>query len=260
MKYYESLNQGNLRIIELLEKINQNGIKIIDDFWQNLIIQGAGAFFGAFFAFLFGGLAFFIKTRRDRFILHKNALVEIEYLLNEHLNDIAKNSYLIEHDLEIIKKEHLTYDRLYELRLPAGIELKLGDLEIINRYSSYRESILRINADFNKINKALDLISNYAVTHDKKVHSDNFKHLAEQMETVNKFLKLLTNETKELLAYTRIYMQRVDSLKEKRLNIYKLNGYREITEEELKEEQEKLNKEIEQTMKESKERIKQAIG
>ena len=260
MNYLQKFSGDNQKMIELLEKIQTDGVRVIDNFWESLIAQGAGAFFGAFFAFLFGGLAFFIKTRRDRFLLHKNSLVEIEYLLNDHLNDVAKNSYLIKHDVEILRRENLTYDRLYELRLPIGIELKLGDLVIINKYSSYRESILRVNADFNKINTALDAINNFAITHDKKVHSDNFKHLAEQMETINKLLKLLIDETKTLLAFIRIYMTRVDSLKEKSINIYKLNGYREITGEELEEELEKLNKGIDQTMKESKEKIKGAIG
>ncbi len=261
MKYYESLNQGNLKIVEILENINRNGIKIIDDFWQNLIIQGSGAFLGAFFAFIFGLLAFKINQMRERFFMHQRAVVELEYLLNAHLNTIAKNEYLITHTVEILKRKHYTYNKLQPFRLPDALELKLGDLDIINRYVDYRESIVRLNSDFEKVNAAFDNLSNFALTRGIPPDERNFTHLIEQLGLINKFLKsLLLNETKELLAYVRIYLRRIESLKEKGINVYKLSGYTEIIDKELEKELKKLGEEIDQTMKESREKIKQAIG
>lgn len=61
MGYYHNSQNLDSRIVQLLEKITIDGVRVIDNFWQNLIIQGSGSFLGAFFAFLFGGLAFYIK-------------------------------------------------------------------------------------------------------------------------------------------------------------------------------------------------------
>lgn len=259
MNYYGSLNQENFRIIELLEKINQNGIKIIGDFWQSLILQGSGAFLGAFFAFLFGFLTFWMQKKRERFFKHKNAVVELEYLLNEHLNDIAKNSFLLTHDIDILRRRHFTYDRLYTFRIPLDLELRLGDLDVINRYFSYRESASRLNADFSKINAAFDNLTNFTLAYGRKPDEGNFTHLIQQMEILIKFLDLVVDEAKNLLAFTRIYLKRLESVREKGLNIYKLNGYSLITDKEMKKELTILNKEIDETMKESRERIKKAL-
>ena len=258
MKYYESLNQGNLKTVELLENINKNGIKITDDFWQNFMLQGSGAFLGAFFAFLFGFLTFWMQKKRERFFKHKNAVVELEYLLNEHLNDIAKNSFLLTHDIDILKRRHFTYDRLYAFRIPIDLELRLGDLDIINRHFSYRESISRLNADFSKINAAFDNLTNFTLAYGRKPDEGNFTHLIQQMELLIKFLDLVVDEAKSLLAFTRIYLRRLESFKEKGLNIYKLSGYSLITDKEMKKESTILNKEIDETMKESRERIRKA--
>ena len=260
MKYYESLNLVNSRIVELLEKINQNGIKIIDDFWQNLSIEGIGAFLGALFAFIVSMLTLWVEKTRARFIKHKNAVVELEYILNDHLNDIATNEFLLKHNIDILKKEHLTYNKFTLLDLPQEVELKLGDLVVINLYFSYRESVRRINADLNKINISLDSLNNYAVI-TRRIPSENFNHFIIQMESLKKYLnKSLLKETKNLLPFFRIYLLRISSMRYKGIKIYKLNNYKEISKSEIACELKKLEKEIEQTMKESKENIEEVLN
>ena len=79
------------------------------------------------------------------------------------------------------------------------------------------------------------------------------------MELLIKFLDLAVDEAKNLLAFTRIYLRRLESFKEKGLNIYKLSGYSLITDKEMKKELTILNKKIDETMKDSRERIKKAL-
>lgn len=260
MRDFSELSNHTGEITQLLENIVNNGIKIKNNFWENLIIEGSGGFFGAFFAFIFGLSAFWIQKKRERFIMHKNAVVELEYLLNDHLNDIAKNGYLIKHNIKILNQKHLTYDRLHYFRLPTDLELRLGDLEIINRYFSYRESIVRLNSDFNKINYAFDNLTNFALIYGKVPADENFTHLVSQISTLDKLLGLVLEETKALLAFARIYLRRIHSFKEKGLNIYKLNGYGVINDKEIEIELKILDKEIEETMKDSREKIKKAVG
>lgn len=251
-------NLNDTRLIETSQKVASEGIRIKDNFWENIIVQGAGAFLGAFFAFLFGLLTLWIQKLRERFILHKNAVVELEYLLNEHLNDIAKNGYLIKHDISILSNANLTYDRLYPLRLPHDLELRLADLDIINKYFSYKESVLRINADLKKINDALDNINNVIISRGT-IHKNNFTHIVQQMEILNKFLSLLTEECKYLLAFTRVYLRRIHSFKAKRGLIYKLNSYKTITEEEIKDELKVLEGEVHEVMNESRKKIEKTL-
>jgi len=193
--------------------------------------------------------------------MHKNAVVELEYLINEHFNVMAKDNYLIEHDIAVLRDEHFTYDRLYELRLIVGLELKIGDLDVINRYFTYKESVATVNGDLNRTNLALDNINNAAIARGPDfIHKKNFVLIANNMEILNKFLKSLTDEAKDLLAFIRVYSRRINSYKEKGLNIYKLDGYRDISEEEIKEELRILNKEVDETMKESEKNIRKTLG
>src|SRR5882757_3347002 len=111
------LYNNNLEIIKFLEKITTNGILIKDNFWGNLIIQGAGAFFGALFAFLFGLLAFWLQKKRERFIMHKNAVVELESLLWDHYDTNLRNEDRVKSSINTLKKPgHLTYNRFFILR------------------------------------------------------------------------------------------------------------------------------------------------
>lgn len=259
MSYYQ-LSNDNRKIIELLEKIQTDGIKIIDNFWQDLSIEGIGAFLGALFAFLASMLTLWVEKMRGRFIKHKNAVVELEYILNDHLNDISRNEFLLKHNIEILRRGHLTYNRFTPLDLPHELELRLGDLEVINFYFSYRESVRRINADLNKVNIGLDSLNNYAVI-SGRIPKENFGHFIEQMESLKKYLsKSLLKETKNLLAFSRIYLRRISSFRYKGINIYKLNNYKKISDSEITFELKKLEEEIEQTMKESREDIERVLS
>ena len=260
MNNYYQLNTINERVIQFMDEVSKNGIKVVDDFWQGLSIEGIGAFLGALFAFIASMLTLWVEKTRARFIMHKNAIVTLEYTLNDHLNDISTNDFLIKHNINILRKGHLTYNRFSLLDLPQELELKLGDLTVINRYFSYRESIRRINADLNKINIGLDSINNYAVI-TGRTPSENFSHFVAQMESLNKYLnRSLLKETRNLLAFSRIYLRRINSLKYKGIIIYKLNNYKEISKSEIASELKKLEKEIEQTMKESKENTEEVLN
>jgi len=260
MNHYHRFFQDNQKIVELLEKMHTDGIKVIDDFWQDLSIEGIGAFLGALFAFMISMLTLWVERTRARFAKHQSAVVELEYILNDHLNDIARNEFLLKHNIEILRRGHLTYNKFTLLDLPQELELKLGDLDVINLYFSYRESVRRINADLNKVNIGLDSLNNYAVI-TGRIPTENFSHFTAQMESLKKYLgKSLLKETKNLLAFCRIYLRRISSFRYKGINIYKLNNYKKISESEIASELKKLEEEIEQTMKESKEEIERVLS
>lgn len=254
MKYYESLNQGNLRIVELLEKINQNGIKAIDDFWQNIIIQGSGAFLGAFFAFLFGGLAFFIKNARDRFLVHQKAVIELEYLLWEHYDLNLRNKHQITNSINILKKKnHITYNRFYLLRIPSGLDLKLGDLDIINPYATYLQSVDRVNSSIEALNRIFDIWTQMLLLR-QPPSQEEINSVIKQMEEFTEILHKFDSEIEDLLALIRVYIKRLKNRKGRGLNYYKLNGYRKIIEREKNIEKKKMSSEIKENARKRKEK------
>lgn len=259
MNDYQNTNVEYLKIIKLLEQINNDGIRIVDDFWENLIIQSSGAFIGAFFAFVFGLIAIKINQVRERFFKHQKAVVELEYLLNDHLNSIATNQYLIANTIPILKSKYYTYNKLQLFRLPLDLELKLGDLYIINKFFDYKESIVRVNSDFQKTNRAFNNLSSFALTQGTPPADRNFTHLVEQLELIDRFLESLLSDTKVLLAVVRIYFKKLESFKDKGINIYKINGYKKITKKELERELNLMKEEIEQTMKKSKSKVEKII-
>lgn len=220
--------------------------------------QGFGAFLGAFFAFIFGLIAYVYDKKRERIVKHKNAVVELEYLLNEHLDYISRNQFLIRGTIEIFKKKHLTFNQFTLFRLIPDTELKLADLELINQSFTYRTLIERINSDLRSINKAIELVNSRDLT--GEALERNLKYFSVQLEKIDKILGMTFEKTKSLMGYLRIYMRNtfnkptiffwVNYHKEV-LAITSINIKREISalEEEIKSSQLESKKEIEELLR-----------
>lgn len=219
-----------------------------------------GAFFGAFFAFIFGLLAFYVQKKRERWILHKNAVVEIEYLLNDHLDDIAANQYLMQGASETLKKGYFTYNIFNELRLPKDdIRLRLADIDLINKFMEYQTSVNRLNNSMVSWNRANQLLRETILSGkiDMESIKKNQTHLLEQVNRLNGYAEQLSEDTTNLLSYIRVYLKKDKNMFS--MSFWKItHANRNIVEEkELKAELKELKKEIEQVKKDSKEKIEQ---
>lgn len=223
-----------------------------DSIWPGAI----GAFLGAFFAFIFGLITFYLQKKFDRYWKHKNAIVEIEQLLNDHLNESAANQFLLEGAVETLKRNHMTYTLLTNLRLLPDIELRIGDLDILNKYSDYKEPVVKVNHGMKAwqgINERLhqNVISNPNLP--APIIHKNMEHIQKQAEDLIKFLKGVDANAKKFLTYIRIYMRKDKHfwstwlLRKKNKTI--------ITPEEIRKESEILNKEITEISAESRKRI-----
>lgn len=222
----------------------------------NLVLQIIGSASGAFFAFLFGMVTYIITKNRERWAKHKNALVEIEYLANEHLDDIAGNVSGINGTLEIFKNNKFTYNRLRLLSLADDLELRLGDINIINQYFNYKVDIQRINEDFNTWNRANELLHSAILT--GHVHPDDIKknkdHLAHQASEIKKYLSLLNDGCKSLLVLIRLRLKKEQNYKTYLLNKI-ANKLSPPTRNEAKDELKKLTKEMDETEKKHKSKL-----
>jgi len=225
--------------------------------------SAVGAFLGAFFAFGFGVIAFYLQKKFERYWKGKNTVVEIEHLLNDHLNTISGNRYLFGGAINTLKKNNMTYTLLAPFRLPKDINLRIGNLDLLNKYSDYKEPVEKVNHGMKAwqgLNEQLHqtVIANPG-TPPTIVHK-NMNHIQGQAETLLKFLNALEEDTRHFLAYIRIYMR-----KDKHIwSIWLLEMQNKdkpvVTKSEVKKELKKLQKEVEEISAESRKRIAKIMG
>ena len=167
-----------------------------------------GAFSGAFFAFLFGIISYRIIRRFDRFVQHRNALVVLEKLLNEHIDLIGLNRAGALNTSPILRAHKLTHNRLTELPIRNNLNMELGSLDIANRYFSYERGVHRTNVDSQSLNYTLtrfeDVIIGGGV-----LPGENWFYIVGAIDQVPRHLDKLETETKELLGLVRIHIRRL---------------------------------------------------
>ena len=224
---------------------------------RDLAWPGAiGAFLGAFFAFTFGLIAFYLQKKFEMYWKHKTAVVEIEHILNDHLDVSATNQFLLQGAINTLKRHNITYTLLNQFRLPDDIDLRFGDLELANAYLNYKGSVIRLNHGMNTwqgLNERLQqtVIAN-PNTPPPIVHK-NMEIIREKAEELFKFLLGLDEDTIKFLAFIRVYLK-----KDKHIwTIWLLRKEKKevVTKEEIDKELETLNGEVAEISKESRERI-----
>lgn len=246
MEYY------NTRIYEpRFEKVTSNSI---------YSSEASGAFFGAFAAFIFGLMAYFIQKKFERYFKHKYATVELEHLLQEHLDRSSGNQYLLEEAKSTIQTDVFPFTLLNTFELPKDISLRLGELALINRYFDYHGTVVRINHSlltWQKLNEKIQEAS-IAGALSENAKKKNLTHLYDQGEILIKFLKSLDDETEWLVAYTRVFMRKdkfIWSINWQKWNNNLKVGEDLVSEKLVQAEIKEMQKEIKEIQKISKEKI-----
>lgn len=221
-------------------------------------------FFGAFFAFIFGLITYYIQKRFDRYHKHKNATVELEYLLQENLDKSIANQFLLEGAIETISKDLFAFTLLTDFRQPPDLSLRLGDLGLINKYAEYQTSVARMNHSMQTWQKMNEKLHDTAIsgTLTEQAKQVNQAHLKSQASVVIKFLKGMDEETKELVTYVRVFMRKdkhVWSIPWLRRNNKLKIGDDVVTKKEVQDELRVTEKEIEEVQRQSKEKIKKIV-
>ncbi len=211
-----------------------------------------GAFFGAFFAFVFGLLTYYITKWVERQSRDYNSMVKLEGILNEHLNIFAKNEYLIHGSIDTLRRGFMTYNILRKYRIAEDLELDFLDPELINNYFDYRDSIISLNHDFEVSNHANGILrelvlSNKANSATIKANSDN---LAVNLESLNNMASVMDEETKKLLCKIRIKIK-LDEIGALGINRWFCWKPHQPTKNEVKKEMIKLESEIAKTKESS---------
>ncbi|MEI6326811.1 MAG: hypothetical protein WCO78_01680 [Candidatus Roizmanbacteria bacterium] len=175
-----------------------------------IIGETSGAFFGAFFAFMFGLVTYYWTKWVERQNKDYNAMVKLEGVLNEHLNVSSKNIFLMHGSMTTLSAGAMTYNILRNYRLVEDIELSFLDLDLINKYFDYRDSINALNNDFETANKATDILREVVMSDkgNEVTIKANAQNLIGNMESLIKVVLEKDNETKSLLCLIRIKIQK----------------------------------------------------
>lgn len=226
-----------------------------------LLIQGFSAFAGAFFAFLFLRIAEFLSKLYQRQVKHYNSLVILETQLNEIGGIIHDDLYILPNFIRVIKSGNVYYNNLRPIPIDKSHYESLFDLTILNELFTYYYQVRKLNDDMETASSGYQDIKN-ALIQKNITHQDyivNTSILAENLKQIEIFLADLEERTVKLLARIRVQMKYDIPLGTRIMSVFIRSHGANLSEKEIKKEEEKLNKEIEETKTKSQKEIEEVL-
>ena len=105
----------------------------------------ASAFFGAFFAFLFTRIGEWLTGKRARGEEHKRALVRVERLCQDYLNDIITNKNLTGRAVDALTAGVPYWQFPHPFTIDQGLTVEIIDLRMVERVASVNTMLRRFN-------------------------------------------------------------------------------------------------------------------
>lgn len=231
-------------------------------FNQEIVSSIAGGFAGAFFALIFLGISSFIAKILTRKVIHYNSLIILETQLNEMIGIIKDNAYLMPPFREAIKNGNIYWSRIRVIPVDKSHLNKLADLDLINDLFEFDYKVRKVNDDIE------NLTTGYNELKDAYIHKYinvehyiiNAKITAEQIELLEIFSDDILEDLIKLLVKVRILIEKdkpiLTKIQEK---LNKASGDK-ITVNEFKKERTKMEKELEESSRKSKEQIDRLVN
>ncbi len=181
--------------------------------WIPIVAAFVGAFCAGIGVFLATEVSAKIARNRERWRQHLNALVHLDYRLNEILCIVADNRYLakkIQKMEEDIGRVRVTWMELQPLPSVASEYPKLLRMELVNGLFSFQIKLRRHNDDIAQICRVYADMRSAKIR--KDIDDDQYAtSLGEYVNNASEMLKaydLIDKYTKELLARIRISNRR----------------------------------------------------
>jgi hypothetical protein len=228
---------------------------------NQIIIQGFGAFTGAFFAFLFLRLAEFFSKIHERQVKHFNSLVILETQLNELGGIIHDNIYLIPFFKTSITSGNIYFSKLRSMPIDKSHYENLHDIYLINDLFSYNYQLRKLNDDIDSLADGYSDIKNAYIQHNiqKQDYLINARISAELLVTLEVFLMDMEESTVQLMAKVRLMSKRDVPLGTRIARLFIHTSGSKLKKSEIESESKKLRKEIEETKVQSQKEIEEAI-
>ncbi|HUD02751.1 MAG TPA: hypothetical protein VMR46_01875 [Candidatus Paceibacterota bacterium] len=205
-----------------------------------------GAFLGAFFAFVFGLVMFYFTKKREKFVRHRNALIKLERLLNEHADELLIAKIHADETKKVVEANAVTDYRFKTLKLDDEVLVDLSSIDMINKYNLYTRSISRLNQDFEAKNRALTRFEDAKLA-GRVLAQESVDYLARSFAEISSAIEnRIDTQMLKLLATVRIYLRKIGERNPIIYGIFQSNRDFTVTDEEIKAEIKKLNEGVEQ--------------
>lgn len=229
---------------------------------SELFLNSFGAFAGAFFAFLFLRLGEFLTKLYERQVKHYNSLVNLETQLNEIGGVVHDNLYVIPKFIQAIKSGHVYFNNLHTLNVDKRHYEDLYNISLINELFSYNYHLRKANDDIGTLTSGYQEIKNAFIQ--KNISLEDYKVnteiLSENLAYLEKFLVHLKDETVTLIALVRIHMKHDQPLGAKLMGQF-LKSLKYVPEEnDIKIEVKKIQNEIKDSEKKSRDQLEKIFS
>jgi hypothetical protein len=183
---------------------------------ENSIERFQGAFAGAFFAFLFVRLAEFLNLIYKRQAKNRSALIKLEHNLNECLNIINDNIFVIDNYISIFReyrpedRARLFSNEFLMIPIDKDIPIELTNIEYINEVFILQDNLRRLNVSMSSLNKMTEGLGKYFIEKnlDHTTYVVNMTANMQKYEELKKFLLETQKDTIGVMASGRIQLRR----------------------------------------------------
>ncbi|KKU06544.1 MAG: hypothetical protein UX10_C0029G0009 [Candidatus Magasanikbacteria bacterium GW2011_GWA2_45_39] len=229
---------------------------------SELLLNGFGAFAGAFFAFLFLRLGEFLTKVYERQVKHYNSLVNLEVQLNEIGGIIHDDLYILPPFIKTIKLGHVYFNNLHTLKIDRNHYENLCNLALLNELFSYNYQIRKINDDIETMSSGYQDIKNALIQRNitPQEYKVNADVLSENLEYIRLFLVNFQEKTINLIARIRIHIKHDQPLGARLMRPFISAVRYKLKEEDIKKETKMLKLEIEESVKKSSADIKKILS
>jgi hypothetical protein len=207
--------------------------------------QFLGGFSGALFAFVFGIVSYLLAKRRERYIQHRNAVVKLQHLLSEHLDDYSQCIEIAEGMIKGLSHSppEVPFNRFFTFKISEGLALEFANLKITNDFFSYQRRVTNMNNVFlSSINYAFTRFEDVLITSNQGLNNSNIQKAIAALREFEKQIKISETQAINLLLFVRVYLRKKRSLFDYFSKEWKVS----ISEQEIEEERKLFLSEIEE--------------
>lgn len=233
----------------------------MENLYHNILVQGFGAFAGAFFAFLFLRLAEFFSKIYSRQVQHYNSLVMLETQLNEIGGIIHDNLYIIPTFAKVIVSGNVYFNNLHKIPIDKSHYQNLYDINLLNELFEYYYQLRKINDDIETMAAGYSDIKNALIQGhiNQARYKVNAGALAETLKTLEIFLADIQEQTVKLMARVSVQIKGDIPLGTKLQRMFIHTVGDKLKQEEIDRQVKKLSKEIEETKTKSQKQIEEVL-
>lgn len=179
----------------------------------------ASAFFGAFFAFIFTQISKWLSERRARGKAHRDALVRLERVTTDFLNDLITNRRLAAESAAATTRASLYWRFPHTFEVDRSFSMELVDLDMTIRVAKLNTDLRRYNNDVDVLSRAHADLQHARLSQTLPLGDweEAMKRMAPHWAEFETFFAALDDSIRDTLIRARLLVAQFDGLRARRL-------------------------------------------